>query len=109
MDYKYVGKPIPIRDALLKVTGKNIYTGDMKFPDMLHCKMLFSPVPHARIKNIDTRDAEKLPGVRAVATHLNSPQVYFNSAQRFVDHIIPEDELLFSPIVRYVGDRVAAV
>lgn len=109
MSFKYIGKPLPIADAASKVTGQLIYTGDMKFPGMLYGKLLFSPLPHAIIKSIDTSEAEKLPGVKAIVTHLNSPQVCFNSALRFIDHGVKEDEMVFSPIVRYVGDRVTAV
>ena len=105
----YVGKNRPIRDAALKVTGQLLYTADMKFPRMLHAKMLFSPVAHAKIKSIDTSKAEALPGVKAVVTYKNSPRVPYNSAMRFYEHKIPEVEYVFDNKVRFVGDRVAAV
>lgn len=105
----YVGVNTPIRDASLKVTGQLLYTADLKLPHMLYAKMLFSPVPHARIKRIDTSKAEQLPGVKAVATYKNSPRIPYNSAMRFYEHKIPEVEYIFDDIVRYVGDRVAAV
>ena len=49
-----IGQSIPVRDAAMKVTGQFKYTADLEFPGMLHAKILFSPVPHARIKKIDT-------------------------------------------------------
>lgn len=108
-DYSYVGNKYPIRDAALKVTGELKYVGDMKLPNMLYAKMLFSPVAHARIKKIDTSKAEALTGVKAVATYLNSPRVPYNSAMRFYEHDIPSVEYIFDDTVRFVGDRVAAV
>jgi len=105
----YVGNSRPIRDAALKVTGQLQYTGDLKFPHMLHAKMLFSPVAHAKIKRIDTSKAEALPGVKAVVTYKNAPRIPYNSAMRFYEHKIPEVEYLFDDTVRFVGDRVAAV
>ena len=74
-EYTVIGKPRPIGDAALKVTGQKIYVGDMELPGMLYAKVLLSTVPHARIKSIDTSAAEALPGVKAVATYKNTPQV----------------------------------
>lgn len=107
--WRLVGKPTPIKDAAAKATGSVVYVGDMELPRMLHGKILFSPVPHARIKNIDTGAAEALPGVRAVVTYKNSPRVAYNSALRYAGHNIPRDEYIFDDTVRFVGDRVAAV
>lgn len=108
-EFREIGKRVPIRDAASKVTGKKIYVGDMKLPGMLYAKVLLSPKAHAKIKSIDTSEAEKYPGVRAVATYLNTPQMKYNSALRFIDHKIPNTERIFDDTVRFVGDRVAAV
>ena len=108
-DFRYIGSRIPIRDAALKVTGQMQYVADIHERGMLYAKMLFSPVAHAHIRRIDTSKAQALPGVRAVATYLNSPQRRFNSAVRFYEHDIPETERIFDDTVRFVGDRVAAV
>jgi CO/xanthine dehydrogenase Mo-binding subunit len=64
-DYSIVGKRIPHRDAVEKVKGSAVFTSDIKLSGMLHGKILRSPVPHARIRNIDTSKAEKLKGVKA--------------------------------------------
>ncbi len=61
-----IGSSVPVRDAALKVTGQMRYVADMKLPGMLYAKILYSPVPHARIKSIDTSAAEALEGVEAV-------------------------------------------
>jgi xanthine dehydrogenase YagR molybdenum-binding subunit len=72
------GQRIPRLDAVAKVTGKAKYTADINLPDlnryagkpvwekMLFGKILRCPLPHARVRRIDTSKAEKLPGVRAV-------------------------------------------
>jgi CO/xanthine dehydrogenase Mo-binding subunit len=108
-DYAVIGKKVPIIDAELKVTGQFKYTDDLKFPGMLYAQVLFSPVPHARIKSLDTSAAEALPGVRAVATYKNSSRVKFNSTTRLSTQKWIENECIFDDKVRFVGDRVAAV
>ncbi len=107
--YHYIGKRIPIHDARLKVTGQKKYTADIKLPGMLYGKILFSPIAHGKIIEIDTSKAETLPGVKAVATWRNSSGNPYNSALRFYDHELPENEHIFSKTVRFIGDRVAAV
>lgn len=106
---KVIGNSYPVKDANLKVTGQLKYVGDMKMPNMLHAKLLLSPVAHADIKSMDISEALKVPGVRAIATPFNTPQTKYNSALRFFEHDIPETEAVFPTRVRFVGDRVAAV
>ena len=66
----------PIRpDGLDKVTGRAKFADDFHLPGMLHGKILRSPHAHARIKSIDTKAAEALPGVRAVVTGADFPPV----------------------------------
>jgi len=76
-EFVNVGKRIPKMDAEEKVTGKAVYIQDLKIPGMLHGKILYSSHAHARIKSIDTSQAEKLPGVKAVLTGYNIPSVKF--------------------------------
>ncbi len=67
-EYNVVGKR-PIRhDGAEKVTGQARYGSDIKLPGMLYGKVLRSPHAHARIRSVDTRHAEELPGVHAVIT-----------------------------------------
>ncbi|MEW6348272.1 MAG: molybdopterin cofactor-binding domain-containing protein [Thermodesulfobacteriota bacterium] len=70
----FVGKSLARVDTE-KVTGKAAFINDIKLPRMLYGKILYSERPHARIKQIDTSRAEKLPGVRAVLTGFNTPDV----------------------------------
>ncbi len=66
-DLKYVGKRgIIRRDADDKATGKGKFGSDILLPGMLYARMLVCPYPRARIKSMDTSEAEKLPGVRAI-------------------------------------------
>ena len=102
-----IGRPTPIMDACMKVTGQLRYTDDMKLPGMLYAKLVLSPLPHAEIVSIDTSEAEKADGVRAVVCYKDSPDVRFN-ANGEDENILPS-ELVFERIVRYVGDKVAAV
>ena len=74
-EYRVVGTR-PIRhDGPDKVTGRARYAADVHPPGFLHGKVLRSPHPHAVIKNIDTSRAQALPGVRAVATSADFPDV----------------------------------
>ncbi len=67
-DYSVIGKRVPRIDGRVKATGEAKYAADYDMPGMLWCKILRSPHPHAKILNIDTSRAEKLPGVKAICT-----------------------------------------
>ncbi len=66
-DYSVIGKPSIRKTAHRIVTGKHEFASDVQLPEMLHGRILGCPYPHARIKGIDTRKAEALPRVKAVA------------------------------------------
>ncbi len=103
-NYAVIGKSVPKIDGRVKVTGQAKYTGDLKFPNMLVGKILTSPHPHARILHIDTTEAERLPGVKAVITHKDVPPLKYGiSPARWDENIFCIDK------VRFVGDKVAAV
>ena len=61
-----IGKSVIRKEAFEKVTGRARYTHDYQSVKMLSCKMVISPYGHARIVAIDTAEAEKMPGVRAI-------------------------------------------
>lgn len=110
---KYVGKSINRLDGVQKVTGSAMFTSDMVAPGMLFGKVLRSPHPHARVIKVDTSEAEKLPGVKAVIHRGNVPDNPFNAAAPMyltVHYLKPVfDQRIFSEKVRFVGDEVAAV
>jgi 4-hydroxybenzoyl-CoA reductase subunit alpha len=67
-EYSVIGKRVPRFDSREKVMGQGKYAADFSVPGMLWCKVARATVPHARILNIDTSRAERLPGVKAVVT-----------------------------------------
>jgi len=89
-----VGKRIPHRDAVDKVKGSAIFTNDIKLKGMLYCKILRSPLPHARIINIDVSKAEKLIGVKAVLTYKDTPQVKFSISPTWADKLPLESDFI---------------
>ena len=74
-EFAFVGKRVPKLDAIDKVTGRAIYGHDMKLPRMLYGKILRSQRTHARILNIDISRAKELPGVKAVITGYDIPDI----------------------------------
>ncbi len=73
MTFKSIGKSCTRSDGVEKTTGRAIFVGDMKFPGMLHAKVLRSPYAHANIKRVDVSQALKQPGVFAVLTGEDVP------------------------------------
>ncbi len=100
-EFSYVGKRVPKLDAADKVSGEVMYGHDMKLPRMLYGKILRSEYAHARILSIDTSQAKRLPGVRAVITAEDIPEIKIGWAR---DHPV-----LKSGKVRSFRDEIAAV
>ena len=65
---KLIGKDYETPDLYAKVTGQAKYAEDYHADGMLFCKLLLSPMPHARVRHIDAREALAMPGVRAILT-----------------------------------------
>ena len=99
-DYKYIGKPLPRRDAADIVTGAVQYTDDLKFQNLLYGRVLRSPYAHALIKKIDKTKASALRGVKAVLTWEDIPDFRGGT---------PRNVRVLDKKVRYVGDAVALV
>jgi xanthine dehydrogenase molybdenum-binding subunit len=66
--YRLIGKDYPTADLYAKVTGKAKYAEDFRADGMLFCKLALSPMPHARVRHIDAREALAMPGVKAILT-----------------------------------------
>ena len=101
-----IGQPTPAVEGAAKVTAEARYLEDLHAPGMLYGKILRSPLPHARVRGIDTSRAERLPGVVAVITAADMPDIKFSFVPEFADKVP-----LCAPgrTVRYAGDEVAAV
>ncbi len=105
-----IGLSLPRVDALGKVTGQTLYPGDINKPDQAHAKVLFAGRPHARIRAIDTREAEALAGVVAIFTAKDVPINEYGL-------ILHDQPVLCGPgstaphadRVRFVGDQVAFI
>ncbi len=96
-----VGHPLPRVDAVEKVQGKAQYSVDLVLPHMLHGAFLRSPHAWARIVNVDTSQARRVTGVRAVVTGADFPYSYGST--------IKDRPFLATDQVRFAGEAVAAV
>jgi CO/xanthine dehydrogenase Mo-binding subunit len=100
-DFHYIGEESSRPDGPDKAAGKAHYIHDLQRPGMLYGKIKFSDYPHARIKNIDTSKAERLPGVKAVITGNNTPEIRIG--------FLRDNTALKKGKVRQYRDEVAAV
>ena len=71
--YKLIGKNYQTPDLYAKVTGQAKYAEDFRAEGMLFCKLLLSPMPHARVKRIHSDAALAMPGVKAILTANDLP------------------------------------
>jgi CO/xanthine dehydrogenase Mo-binding subunit len=98
MAYRLIGKDFEPSDAAAKVTGRAKYAEDYKVDGMVFAKLLTSPIPHARIRRIDTSEAEKVPGVLGI---LRAADVQ--------DFPPPQIPILAKDEVFYVGEPILAI
>ena len=100
-DLAYVGHPVSRSDAVDKVTGSARYTHDLALPGMLHTAVVASPHSSARIARVETSEARRMPGVRAVLTGAD--------LDIYVGLYMKDKHILAKDVVRYQGETVAAV
>src|SRR5216683_3070342 len=72
-DNKLVGQNYTTPDLVAKVTGAAKYAEDFRVEGMLFCKLLVSPMPHARVRRLNTTAALAMPGVKAILTADDMP------------------------------------
>ncbi len=96
-----IGQRIPKLDAPDKVMGRTIYGHDVRLPGMLHGGILYSRHPHAKVLNIDTSKAERVPGVKAVLTAADNPPTKFGYGK--------DNTPFKGDLVRSLRDEVAGV
>jgi carbon-monoxide dehydrogenase large subunit len=97
-----IGAPVGRVEGVEKVSGQAVYAADVQLPDALWGKILRSPYAHARILNIETSKARKVPGLKAIVTGKDEPNHYVGKSIRDIP-------VLCWDKVRYIGDKVAAV
>jgi putative selenate reductase molybdopterin-binding subunit len=106
---RVIGAPHRRVDGVKLVSGMKAFVEDRVEPGSCVLAMLRSPHAHAYIKEMDTAEAEKFPGIVAVITWKNCPDVYYTTAGQGFPEPSPYDYRMFNRKVRHVGDRVAAV
>jgi xanthine dehydrogenase molybdenum-binding subunit len=99
--FRYIGQDTPRPDVADKVGGRTLYIGDITRPGMLYGKIKFSEHAHARIVHIDASRARALPGVRAVITADDVPEIRYGFMR---DNLVLKQDK-----VRQFRDEVAAV
>jgi xanthine dehydrogenase molybdenum-binding subunit len=97
MAYEHIGKNFTPPDVYGKVTGKAKYAEDYRAEGMAFCRLLLSPMPHAKVRNIDTSAALKLKGVLGVLTANDVPA------------FPPPNNPILTNEPHYVGDPILAV
>lgn len=106
---QHVGKSYKKVDAATILSGRAAYTEDLVPPHALVIKILRSPHAMAKILDIDLKSALRLPGVEAIYTYKDVPQVRFTLAGQSFPEPSAYDTLILDQYVRYVGDGVAIV
>ncbi|MBM3223411.1 MAG: xanthine dehydrogenase family protein, partial [Candidatus Tectomicrobia bacterium] len=100
--YATIGQPVGRAEGPEKVTGAAVYPADMCLPGTLVGKCLRSPYAHARLLSIDASAARRVPGVHAVLTGFDIPEM-------LVGRFLRDMPVLARDVVRFVGQKVAAV
>ena len=103
--FSIVGQSVPRVDGAAKVTGNAKYVADLSIPGMIEGKFLRSPYAHARIRSIDTAEAEAMPGVVAVLTSKDLKDIgpYIGRGKNKDQPVIALNRVIFA------GQPVAAV
>jgi 4-hydroxybenzoyl-CoA reductase subunit alpha len=100
---RIIGTPRRRVDGRAKVTGQTKFADDLMFPRMVHCRLLRSTMPHARVVRVDVSRARAHPGVHLALTGADFPISYGILPVSQDEHALAIDR------VRFVGDPVAAV
>lgn len=102
-DKSIIGKPVLKKDGWSKVSGEARFASDISLPGMLYAKVLRSTVPHARVINVDYKQALKLTGVVSILTWQDIP------GRNRVGIVFKDEPVLVEDKIRRVGDAIALV
>ncbi len=110
--HKLIGQNYTPPDLVAKVTGQAKYAEDFRAEGMLFTKLLLSPMPHARVRNIDATAALAMPGVHAILTEEDCPDP--GSAMLGEGVVISDEqnikpEMILTNEPRYQGEPILAV
>ena len=105
-DYKLIGKDYSTPDLVAKVTGRAKYAEDFRAEGMLFTKLLLSPMPHGRVRNLDTQAAMAMPGVEAILTADDLPAVEAPGEQMLTNEPLYEGEPILA--IAAVTEEAAA-
>src|SRR5437660_2544770 len=103
-EFRVVNHSVPREDGVAKVTGRAVFTSDIRLEGMAYAKLLRSPVAHARILSVGTREVLRQPGVIAVLTGSD-----LHGIDPYYGHAVKDHPLLAIGKVRFLGEPVAAV
>jgi CO/xanthine dehydrogenase Mo-binding subunit len=108
--YKLIGHNYPTNDMIPKVTGTAKYAEDFRAEGMLFCRLVLSPMPHARVKRINAEKALALPGVRGIITadDIPAPADYMTDMGTLIK-VDRRGERALTNEPMYVGDPILAV
>jgi CO/xanthine dehydrogenase Mo-binding subunit len=102
-EYRVIHQSLPRIDRVAKLTGRAAFAEDVRLPGpLLHGKVLRAAHPYARLVQVDTTAAERLPGVKAVATAADLPRVRYGQ-------YLKDEEYFARDVVRHPGEKIAAV
>ncbi len=102
-ELRVIGKPWRKIESRQQVTGQLKFADDLSMPRMLHMRLVRSPVPHAKIKSIDTSEALAMDGVVHILTGESMPVAFGILPVSHDEHALCPDK------VRFIGDPVVAV
>ena len=107
-DLNEIGRPTARQDIAGHVTGRSPFYDDHLFDGLCHIRCTRSPHHHARIRRVDTAEAERMPGVRRVILARDVPH-NLNTLLSLLDFGLDDEPLIAGDKVRYKGEPVAAV
>jgi CO/xanthine dehydrogenase Mo-binding subunit len=99
-----VGQSVERADGRLKLAGQAEFTGDIRVPGMLYGAILHSPVAHARIAAVDTKEAEAADGVVAILTAADLSDI-----DPYYGHALRDRPVVALGKVRFQGEPVAVI